>query len=40
MEDSLHFLGLPGDFEGEVWFERCEIEDLYFRGMSILKLNM
>lgn len=42
IDDSLYFFwfNLPGDFVGDVWFERVVIDDLYFKGMSILKLNI
>ncbi len=40
IEESLYFfwLSLPGDLEGDVWFDRCVNDDLYLIGKSILKL--
>lgn len=41
-EDNLYFFwfNFPGDLTGDVWFDRVVIDDLYFNGISILKLNI
>ena len=42
IDDSLYlfWVSLPGDFPGDVGFDRWLIDDLYFIGMSMLKLNI